>query len=211
MWGTRALCSRAPNPVSWRKASLGKGRFGMAKGVLMRSVTLSALVFAIALTGLSGTAAAQDTTQPPGVLFFEGDIVRHSLDDQIGPWCVLASRFKRGEGIAWRMRTMTPDGANADDSVISSLVVELGNGDSFPLRYGPHGNPPTDFFWASSYTIPESYPTGSLGYKVLATMNDGTVVTWEPFTRPNSLLWVIEGEPEMADNAVYQWLPSRAN
>ncbi len=211
MCGNRVLCSRASNPVSCPEASLGKGRFGIAKGVLMRSVAFSALVFAIALTGLSGTAAAQDTTQPPGVLFFEGDIVRHRLDGQIGPWCVLASRFKRGEGIAWRMRTMTPDGANADDSVISSLVVELGNGDSFPLVYGPHGNPPTDFFWASSYTIPESYPTGSLGYRVLATMNDGTVVTWEPFTRPNSLLWVIDGEPDMADNAPYEWLPSSGN
>jgi hypothetical protein len=34
-----------------------------------------------------------------------------------------------------------------------------------------------------------------LGYKVVATMQDGTVVTWEPFTRPASQLWVIEGTP----------------
>jgi hypothetical protein len=30
---------------------------------------------------------------------------------------------------------------------------------------------------------------------VVATMQDGSVVTWEPFTRPNSQLWIIEGTP----------------
>ncbi len=34
----------------------------------------------------------------------------------------------------------------------------------------------------------------------MATMEDGTVVTWEPFTRPASQLWVIDGQPTMAAN-----------
>ena len=148
----------------------------------MRSVTLSAIVFSIAVAGLSGTASAQNTTEPAGRLFFEGDIVSHRLEGQAGPFCVLKSRYTRGEAVAWRVRIMTPDGGTADDSVLSSVVVELGNGDTIPLDYGPHGNPPTDYFWADSYTIPDSYPTGSLGYSVVATMDDGTVVTWEPFT-----------------------------
>ena len=162
----------------------------------------SVIAMLIAILGLSGTAFAQEadgahTTQPAGTLFFEGDIVRHRLEGQMGPFCVLQSRYKRGEALAWRLRILTPQGGIADDNLLSSVVVELGNGDTIDLEYGPHGNPPTDYFWADSYTIPDSYPTGSLGYRVMATMQDGSVVTWEPFTRPASQLWVIDGEPVM--------------
>ena len=73
----------------------------------------------------------------------------------------------------------------------------MGSGDTVDLTYGPHGNPPTDYFWAEPWQIPDTYPTGSIGYKVTATKNDGTVVTWEPFTRPSSQLSIIEGEPLM--------------
>jgi hypothetical protein len=114
---------------------------------------------------------------------------------------VLQSRFKRGEAVAWRVRVLQPNGMPADNTVLRSLEVELGNGQRIPLGYGPHGNPPTDFFWAESWTIPANFPTGSLGYKLHATMNDGSVVTWEPFTRPASQLWVMEGEPAMAPAA----------
>ena len=44
----------------------------------MKAVTLSAITL-IAIS-VSGTAFAQNTTQPPGKLFFEGDIVRHRGD-----------------------------------------------------------------------------------------------------------------------------------
>ena len=151
---------------------------------------------AIALSvAFTAPASAQVRTTPPGKLFFEGDIVRHNLEGQIGPFCVLQSRFMRGEAVAWRMRLALPNGANADDKVVKTLVVHMNNGQTLPLVYGPHGNPPTDFFWAESWTIPANHPTGSLGYKVVATMVDGSVVTWEPFTRPTSQLWVIEGTP----------------
>jgi len=164
----------------------------------MRSVTFAAFFLALACAGFSTSASAQVRTEPAGRLFFEGDLVRHRLDGQQGPWCVLSSRYKRGEAVAWRVRTQLPNGAVADDSTITSMVVELGSGERVPLEYGPHGNPPTDFFWANSWTVPDNYPTGSLGYKVMATLQDGTVVTWEPFTRPASVLTIIEGTPTMA-------------
>ena len=163
----------------------------------MKRLTLSAIVLFAVFAGLATPAAAQVRTTPPGKLFFEGDIVKHNLEGQIGPFCVLQSRYMRGEAIAWRMRLALPNGANADDKVVKTLVVHMNNGQTLPLDYGPHGNPPTDFFWANSWTIPANHPTGSLGYKVVATMVDGSVVTWEPFTRPNSQLWVIEGTPVM--------------
>jgi len=164
----------------------------------MRSVTLFAILLSIALSAFSGTAAAQDTTDPAGSLFFEGDLVAHRLDGQAGPFCVLKSRYTRGEAVAWRLRILAPDGSVVEGENVESVVVELGSGDTVPLDYGPHGNPPTDYFWASSWTVPASYPTGSLGYSVLVTMNDGSVVTWEPFTRPASQLTIIDGSPTMA-------------
>ena len=167
----------------------------------MKSVTLSAIALSIAVTGFSGSALAQVTTEPAGVLFFEGDIVRHRLDGQVGPFCVLTNRFMRGEAIAWRIRVLKPDGTAATDADIQSLVVNMGNGESLEMEYGPHGNPPTDYFWANSWTIPENHPTGTIGYEVVATTNDGTEVTWKPFERPNTQLAVIEGEPAMGPAA----------
>ena len=161
----------------------------------MKRLIVAAIVL-FACVSFVTAASAQVRTTPAGKLFFEGDIVSHNLDNGApGPFCVLKSRFMRGEAVAWRQRILQPNGTPADDKVLKSVVVELGSGQKVPLDYGPHGNPPTDFFWANSWTIPQNHPTGSVGYKIVATMQDGTVVTWEPFTRPNSQFWVIEGTP----------------
>ena len=167
----------------------------------MKRLIVAAVVVVGVCFGLAVSASAQVRTTPPGKLFFEGDIVKHNIEGQIGPFCVLQSRFMRGEAVAWRMRVLQANGMIADDKVLKSLVVELGSGQKVPLVYGPHGNPPTDFFWAESWEIPRNHPTGSLGYKVVATMQDGSVVTWLPFTRPASQLWVIEGTPVMTSAA----------
>src|SRR6267154_1664002 len=135
---------------------------------------------------------------PAGKLFFEGDIVRHALMGQQGPFCVLNNRYTRGEAVAFRQRVLKPDGTVADATYLKSVEIELGNGNKVPLHYGGHGMPPTDFFWSSFWTIPNDFPTGSLGYKVNATMNDGTVVTWVPFTRDTTQLMVVAGTPTLA-------------
>lgn len=161
--------------------------------------TSSSVVIALAALGaFAGSANAQVRTTPPGKLFFEGDIVKHNIMGQQGPFCVLQSQFKRGEAVAWRMRVLQPNGTVADNTVLKSLEVELGNGQKIPLTYGPHGNPPTDYFWAESWQIPAEFPTGSLGYKVHATLMDGSVVTWEPINRAPSFLTIIPGVPTMA-------------
>ena len=56
--------------------------------------------------------------------------------------------------------------------MLKSVVVVLGNGQKLPARYGGHGMPPTDHFWSLHWEIPADFPTGSLGYKVVATMMD---------------------------------------
>ncbi|HEY6258601.1 MAG TPA: hypothetical protein VIY51_22690 [Xanthobacteraceae bacterium] len=158
----------------------------------MKTLAFAAIAVSTAL-GFANGAQAQEAKK----LFFEGDIVRHALADQAGPFCVLNNQFKRKEAIAWRIRVLQPNGAVADNNAIKSVVVRLGNGQTLPAHYGPHGMPPTDYFWSLFWTIPADFPTGSLGYKVVATMMDDSTVTWEPFTRPSTQLTVISGEPVM--------------
>ena len=163
----------------------------------MKIPTFAAIALSMATLGV--TAGAQ--AEPARKLFFEGDIVRHALAGQAGPFCVLANQFKRKEAVGWRIRVLDPTGAVADDKVLKGVLVELGNGEMLPAHYGPHppavsGQPPTDYFWSLHWEIPADFPTGSLGYKVVATMMDGTTQTWEPFTRAPTQLAVIAGEPE---------------
>jgi hypothetical protein len=93
----------------------------------MRSLTLSAVALSVLVAGFSG-AYAQSHTTPAGKLFFEGDIVRHALDGQQGPFCVLQNQYKRGEAVAWRIRVLKPDGTPADQNYLKTVEVQLGNG-----------------------------------------------------------------------------------
>jgi len=159
----------------------------------MKSLTLSAVAVSLAVAGFAGGAQAQQAQK----LFFEGDLVRHALADQAGPFCVLANQYKRKEAVAWRIRVLQPNGEVADDKVLKGVVVELGNGMKLPAGYKPHGTPATDHFWSLFWTVPADFPTGTLGYKVIATMRDGSEVEWKPFNRPTTALMVVAGEPVM--------------
>src|ERR1700730_3411608 len=92
----------------------------------MKTVTVSAIVLTVATLGFATGAQAQ--AQQAKKLFFEGDIVRHALPDQAGPFCVLNNQFKRKEAVAFRIRVLQPNGEVADDKVLKSLLVGLGNG-----------------------------------------------------------------------------------
>src|SRR6202051_893142 len=166
--------------------------FPGGKGPVMKTLALSAIALSTAV-GFADGAQAQQAKK----LFFEGDIVRHALADQAGPFCVLNNQYKRKEAVAFRIRVLQPNGEVADDKVLKGVVVELGNGQKLPAGFKSHGTPPTDYFWSLFWTIPADFPTGSVGYKVVATMNDGSTVTWEPFIRPTTQLMVVAGEPNM--------------
>jgi len=131
-------------------------------------------------------------------LFVEGDIVRGNTPlGATGPICVLASQFKRGENVVFRIRVRNPQGKPLDEKGIKSIVVELADGRKIPARYGGHPpRTPTDFFWTSAWMIPENYPTGSLGYSITATDMDGNTVKWEPLREFRSWPSVIAGTVE---------------
>jgi hypothetical protein len=146
---------------------------------------LAALALALTPFALAGDAHAQAAGAPR--FTFEGDMVR-------GQACVLSSLYKRGEGVVWRIRVIDPkSGQSVDNKGLKSLVVELSDGQKFPMKYGAHpkGPSPTDNFWAASWTIPAAYPTGSFSYKVVATGLDGQETDWQPFNVAPSQLTIL--------------------
>src|ERR1700730_3585448 len=102
--------------------------------------TIYTVALTVAALGIATVAQAQQNgnlTTPPGKLFFEGDIVRHALPNQAGPFCVLVNQYKRGEAVAFRIRTLLPNGEVADDKAIKSLVGGLGNGQPAAASHKP--------------------------------------------------------------------------
>src|SRR5437660_11849392 len=83
-----------------------------ARGTPMKLRMFSALALSV-VASLSGSAYAQTRTTPAGKLFFEGDIVRHALMGQQGPFCVLNNRYTRGEEVAFRQRVLNTEGTVA--------------------------------------------------------------------------------------------------
>ena len=71
---------------------------------------------------------------------------------------MLNNQYKRNEAVAFRIRIMEPNGEVADNKVLKSVAVELGNGQKLPAHYGRHGMPPTDYFWSLFWTIPDEPP-----------------------------------------------------
>ena len=148
----------------------------------------------VAIVSSVAMAQAQDVQK----LFIEGDIVRGNTPlGATGPICVLASQFKRGENVVFRIRVRNSQGKPLDEKSLKSIVVELADGRKLPSRYGGHPpRTPTDFFWTSAWMIPQDYPTGSLGYSITATDMDGNSVKWEPLREFRSWPAVIAGTVE---------------
>jgi len=99
-----------------------------------------------------------------------------------GAVCVQKNRFGKNEEIVWRVRVVDPATGDAmDDQALSSLVVHLPDQD-LALHYGGHPRDnPVDFFWTTGFDVPETYPTGLLGYTIEATAADGRTGTYNQF------------------------------
>ncbi len=143
-----------------------------------------------ASAAFSHAGLAQDAQK----LFFEGDMVRGAGPGLAGPGCVLTSQFKRNEMVVWRIRVLDPKtGKPVDEKGLKHLEVQLPDGQKFEGHYGPHPKGKTDdFFWTVSWKVPQSYPTGTIAYKVVATGQDGRTTTWEPFKVQLSQLTVMQ-------------------
>lgn len=149
------------------------------------------LCFAILLTAApSQFSLAQNAPQK---MFFEGDMVVGAGPGVPGPTCVLNSQYRHGQTVVWRVRVQDQTGKRLTDKDVKSVAVSLPDGQKFALRYGPHPKGKTDdYFWTTSWKIPDSYPTGTFAYKVVATGSDGQAHDWSPFNVELSQLTIIK-------------------
>jgi len=193
--GQRPQASRR----AWRLRG-GNGR----RATLAAALTVG-LAAAPAFAEESGSRPAEPPVHASGPVFLEGDLVRGNTAAGItGPVCVMVNEFKRGEKIVFRIRARDVSGAALDDKGLKGVAVQLSDGQTFAAEYrarpplavrkafGLAG--PSDHFWSAVWTIPADYPTGSLGYKVIATDLEGRTHAWTPFNDPRSLPAVVPGE-----------------
>jgi hypothetical protein len=160
------------------------------QGSSMKQSVIGAAVISAAVLGAAGTASAQD-------LFLDGDMVRGAQDGAPGPVCVLTSEFQHLEKVVFRFRVRDQNGTELDDKALKSLIVELPSGEKLEGYYG--GHPPASpevYMWVATWTIPASYPSGTLTYKAVATDRQGQSQSWEPLRRVTSQLAVLPGAIE---------------
>lgn len=158
-------------------------------------------VLAVGCSG-GGKEAATSTAAPastkPAALSVRADTVSGpknlTAEQRKTQSCVQQSRFPRNSQIVWRARVGDgATGSDLDDKTLGTIEVQLADSRKLPMKYGPHpAQNPTDFFWTTSVEIPADYPTGTLGYKIVATAKDGRTVTYEPFKVAPSLLTISE-------------------
>jgi hypothetical protein len=117
-----------------------------------------------------------------------------SGDTVLGVQCIQSNRFKRNDVIVFRAHvvdTKTGEDMTGDD--LTSVVAELPDGSSFPLNYGEHPpQNPQASYWTVAWPVPADYPTGTFGYKIVATNKAGETATFEPFKVTPSQLTITE-------------------
>lgn len=149
-------------------------------------VSIAVLLGAIAPHTASVQAAQQK-------MFFEGDMVTGAGPGIPGPTCVLSSQYRHGQVVVWRVRILDQTGKPLGDKDVKSVGIALPDGQTFAMRYGPHPKGKTDdYFWSASWKIPDSYPTGTFSYKVVATGLDGQTHPWSPFKVDLSQLTIVK-------------------
>ena len=165
--------------------------------VARRSLAIAVMlaVGTVMVTGVAPSEAQQSFNQ----IVVVHDIVRGSWnvpkDEVASKVCVLNSRFLHKEQVAWRIKLLDPTtGALLDDKAVQRLEVKLVSGETFVAKYGTHPRQnPTDKFWSTAWTIPESYPSGTVPYMITATGNDGRTSMAVTFNVNLAQLTVLDG------------------
>ena len=168
----------------------------MNKGKKRLTTMVLAGALLIALTMMGSVLASAQTEEKDLPLILHADTVRGDLnlsqEELVANLCVQRSRFNPGEHIVWRIRVYDPQLATAMDNVaLDSVQVVFDDGQLFEAVYAGHQK---DFFWTTSWVIPEDYPTGSLGHQIVAKAKDGRTGEFVPFTVSYALLTIVASE-----------------
>lgn len=181
----------------------------MKLGRLWRAGVITAVVGVVSVVASACAAGQTVTITPPAVtvtpqaaktLILQTDVVIGTTGiKNPADACVQSSRFQQGEQVVWRIKVYDPaTGQPMTDKALTSVIVSLKDGQTFKAAYGGHpGGPtatPTDSFWSAGWSIPATYPTGSLPYQVAATSNDGRTGTFTQFNVAPSLLTIVAAQ-----------------
>jgi hypothetical protein len=126
--------------------------------------------------------AAAPTMQEAGGLFIQGDMVDGT--------CTPRGRYAPGERVVFRVRVLNAQsGEMARDATVT---VRLADGTVIPMRYSGHpaNAPPTDEFWATSWTVPADTPPSIVRFTIEAVDGPRTG-RFQPFNVESSLLTIV--------------------
>lgn len=137
------------------------------------------------------TQAVATAPPAPKVLTLVVDTVRGTMgvtdeekkaDNPASLVCVVMSKFPQGSRIVWRAVVTDPFTNKAlDDKALEHVTLTLADGQTVPLKYGPHGGTkenPAQFFWVVGWTVPTDYPTGIFSYKIDAKSLEGATASY---------------------------------
>jgi hypothetical protein len=109
--------------------------------------------------------------------------------------CTMRNRFKRGEGVGWRITAV--DGESGNPETSSNVVVHLtymGKTIDIPAEPRMLGGPKPYYpnIWTAKWVVPKDAATGILRYTVTAKDKYGRTGTWTPFPYATSLLTIVQ-------------------
>lgn len=153
---------------------------------MKRYHTVAAGLFVV-LAGLAASfPAAGQAPTAGGKLILTGDLVLFA-----GPTspenCFVRSRFKRGEGVGFRVSAI--DGGTGAIESSAQVVVQVTHGGKtveVPMQYRgvvpPGGSGPAiPYLWTVRWTVPADAPTGIVRFKAVAKDNKGRTAEWTVF------------------------------
>lgn len=180
----------------------------------LTTITLAALLGGVLVAGCSsatppgGTAtvapapatpappAATDAPAAPAALVIQADTVlgpKNLTEEERGQkTCIQLNKFAHNEQIVWRVRVI--DGATGEALDDTAVTVELKlPTETISLRFGPHPRQdPLEFFWTTSWMVPEGYPSGTVPYTLVAAGTDGRSGSFEQFPIAPAMLTITD-------------------
>jgi hypothetical protein len=177
------------------------GILGMTAALPMLLVACGGATQQVKAAETKPAEAKPAAAAPAGPLLTVADMVVGAAnlskeDAAAGKSCVETSLYLHNQQVVWRIKVVDPaTGLGLDDKAVSKVEVALPDGQKFTAKYGAHPKgTPTDSFWATSWTIPENYPSGTVTYKVNVESKDGRQVQPVAFNVAVSQLIVADGK-----------------
>jgi hypothetical protein len=166
----------------------------MKKSLMVAAVIASLPVVAYTQQmALAQTPDVPNSAQPPmaNKLILYGDIAWYIGKGQPNN-CILKSRFKRGEGVGFRMVAIDP--MTGKYSETAELVVHISYGGKtldLPMRYrGPNYSQP--HFHTLRWTVPNDAPLGVVRYTVTCKDKEGRTGEFKPFNVEESQIQIVD-------------------